>query len=120
MTVGDIQNLKIYQTALLLVKEIYVLTRNNTQLAKDYSLCDQLRRASISVVANIAEGYLRTRKQCKNYLAIASGSANEVLALLQVVDLVYDVNTSELQEKFRIVGKQIMSFSNHLSRFQPS
>lgn len=108
------KNLKIYQNALALIAEIYDLTRA-TKLVKDYSLIDQLRRAAISVLANIAEGYCRSTKQFKNYLQIASGSTNEVVALLQVITLVYDIETTRLQESFQILGRQINSFSRTLT-----
>lgn len=107
------EKLRIYQTGLLLVKEIYTLTKN-PKLAKDYSLCDQLRRASISVIANISEGYLRSHKHFKNYLSISSGSANETVALLQVVELVYEIPTNNLQQDFQLLARQIGSFSKKL------
>lgn len=109
------ERLRIYQKALELVSKIYQLTKDNQQLAKDYSLTDQLRRAAISIVANIAEGYLRSRKQFQNYLHIASGSANEVIALLQVVNLVYQINTLDLQNELRLLAKQIISFSKTIA-----
>ena len=108
------EKLRIYQEALRLVSQIYLLTRSNQQLSRDYSLCDQLRRATISIVANIAEGYLRSRKQFQNYLKIASGSANEVEALLQIVSLIYGINTSSLQGSFKSLGKQINALSSKL------
>lgn len=101
------EKLRIYQDALKLVAEIYLLVRNNPKLSRDFSLNDQLKRAAISVVANIAEGYKRTNKQYKNYLQIASGSCNEVVALLQVVDLVYKADTKSLQDSFKVLGRRI-------------
>ncbi len=113
---GKIDELKIYNQALNLVKEIYLLIKNNYRLSKDFSLCDQLKRASISVLTNISEGYFRTKKQFKNYLQIASGSANEVVSLLKIINLVYQIKTKTLEEKFIILGKQINSFNKLLSK----
>lgn len=107
--------LRIYQTALDLVKEVYLLILNNPQLGKDYSLTDQFKRASVSVVANIAEGYRRSKKQFQNYLQISSGSTNELVALLDVVTVVYKIDTTNLKESYKILGKQIISFSKTLS-----
>ena len=107
-------NLKIYQKSLLLVKEIYRLIKIDLALTKDYSLCDQLKRSTISVASNIAEGYCRTNKQFKNYLQIASGSTNEVVTLLKIVFLVYGIDTIYFQEQYKYLGKQINSFSNKL------
>ncbi|MBI3282959.1 four helix bundle protein [Candidatus Curtissbacteria bacterium] len=106
-----IEKLRIYQEALELVSQIYLLTRKYPILTKDYSLCDQIRRAAISIVANIAEGYMRPQKQFKNYLKIASGSSNEVVALLQVITTVYGIKTIQLQESFRTLGRKINALS---------
>ena len=76
------KKLIIYQQSLKLIAQIYLLIRSNKQLQRDFSLCDQIKRASVSILTNIAEGYHRHVKQWRNYLKIASGSANEVVALL--------------------------------------
>lgn len=106
-----VEDLRIYNKALELVKETYSLVKNNRNLANDFSLSDQIKRASISVVANISEGYCRTKKYFKNYLNIASGSANEVIALLQVIETVFTINTKSLQIEYRILAKQISALS---------
>ena len=106
--------LRIYNSSVDLVVEVYSLIRKNKGLNSDWSLSDQLRRASVSVPANIAEGYLRTKKQFKNYLRIASGSANEVVALLHIINKVYKIDTLVLQESFKVLAKQISAFSNKL------
>lgn len=105
----------IYNKALSLVVEVYKLIRNSPQLAKDFSLCDQLKRACVSVCVNIAEGYGRSTKLFKNYLQISSGSANEVVALLQIVQALYNINTHHLQEEYKYLGKQINAFSKKLT-----
>lgn len=106
-----LDDLIIYSKALNLVKRIYQLINNNQILKRDYSLCDQIKRASVSVVANISEGYFRSRKQTKNYLEIASGSSNETVTLLKIIFLIYQIDTKELQNEYIILGKQINSFS---------
>lgn len=109
------EKLRIYQKALQLVGKIYFLIRNHPQLVKDFSLTDQLRRAAVSVAINIAEGYCRSRKHFQSYLQISSGSANETVALLQVITIVYQIDTISLQEEYKILGKQINSFSKSLT-----
>ncbi len=106
-----LNNLIIYKNAIELVKKIYQLINLNPKLKNDFSLVDQIKRASISVAANIAEGYFRSQKQTRNYLEIASGSTNEVVTLLKIVLLVYEISTLELQNEYTILGKQINSFS---------
>lgn len=108
------ERLRIYQQALILVDKIYALINNNQKLLKDFSINDQLKRASISVAINIAEGYCRSLKHFQNYLKISSGSANETVALLQIINLVHNVNTLQLQQEYKILGKMINAFSNNL------
>lgn len=108
----EIKDLRIYQKALELVKEIYNLIERNPRLSKDYSLCDQIKRASVSVPANISEGFFRSKKQTKNYLEISSGSSNEVVTILKIIFLVYKIDTGKLQEEYTVLGKQINSFSS--------
>ena len=110
------KKLIIYQKALQLTVNVYLLIKNNPKLAKDFSLNDQIKRATISVVANIAEGYCRSKRQFIIYLQIASGSANEMVALLQIINLVYKIDTCSLQEDFKYLGRQINSFSSNLKK----
>lgn len=106
-----LENLKIYLKAIELVKKIYNLINNNPILKADFSLSDQLKRASVSVATNIAEGYFRSKKQTKNYLEISSGSTNEMVTLLKIVETVFDIKTDQLQSEYSVLGKQINSYS---------
>ncbi len=108
------EKLKIYQKALGLIVQIYKLIYDNRVLKTDFSINDQLKRATISIAANIAEGYCRSKKQFMNYLQIASGSANETVALLQIINLIYKIDTLSLQEDYKYLGRQINSFSSSL------
>lgn len=108
------EKLRIYQKALELVKSVYQLIQDNQSLRNDYSLSDQLKRAAVSVLANIAEGYRRSGKQFCNYLEISSGSTNEMQALLDVVHVVYQIESSYLKNEYLVVGKQIIAFSKTL------
>ncbi|PIU37106.1 four helix bundle protein [Candidatus Roizmanbacteria bacterium CG_4_8_14_3_um_filter_34_9] len=108
---AGVEDLRIHKKALELVKQIYLLIKDNPKLSRDFSLCDQIKRASVSVVTNIAEGYFRSKKQSQNYLEISSGSSNEVVSLLRIIYLVYEINTSELIQEYIILGKQINAFS---------
>lgn len=109
------ENLRVYQIALMLVKEVYTLIHSNDKLKRDFSLCDQIKRAAVSVPCNISEGYCRTKKQSKHYLLIAIGSANEVRTLLEIISLLYSINTEKLQDQYNQLGKQINSLSKHIT-----
>ncbi len=85
---GSIQrfeDIEAWQQAQGLVYKIYAIC-NAGPLAKDYGLKDQLRRAAVSIMANIAEGYgRRSPKEFAYFLDIARSSAFEVQSLLYVV-----------------------------------
>jgi len=59
------EELEVWKLSRMLTNEIYCLS-NSGMFAQDYSLKDQLRRASISIMSNIAEGFERGGNK-KNY-----------------------------------------------------
>ena len=78
------EDIKAWQKARELVKSIYEITSKGS-FAKDYSLKDQIRQASISVMSNIAEGFSRqTDKEFAQFLHVAKGSVCEVQSQLYV------------------------------------
>ena len=67
-----------------LVRKIYETTGHGS-FSKDYGLRDQIRRASVSVISNIAEGFERGgTKEFIQFLSVAKGSAGEVRSQLYV------------------------------------
>jgi four helix bundle protein len=84
MSLQSYRDLVVWQKAMDLVEEIYRLTK---MLPKEelYALTTQIRRAAISIPANIAEGYGRLhRKEYLNHLSIARGSLLEVETQLEL------------------------------------
>ncbi|WP_295878849.1 four helix bundle protein [uncultured Thiohalocapsa sp.] len=79
-----------WRKARALTKAIYQISSDGP-LAKDFALRDQIRRAAISVMSNIAEGFERySNAELKRFLAIARGSAAEVRSQVYVAfDLGY-------------------------------
>ena len=70
------EDLIAWQKARELTKQIYDITRTNP-FSKDFGLKDQIRRASIAVMSNIAEGFDRGgRAEFHRFLVIAKGSCN--------------------------------------------
>jgi four helix bundle protein len=81
-----------------LTKQVYSLTAEGN-FSKDFALRDQIRRASVSVPTNIAEGFeLSSRKEYLRHLNIAKGSAGEVRSLLRVAWEVGYLDTSQYGE----------------------
>lgn len=86
----NFKKLNVYIKSKELVVQVYALLQNFPTEEK-YGLCDQLRRAVISVPSNIAEGLGRSSEKDKgHFMQIAYGSLMEVLAQLDIAhDLRY-------------------------------
>ena len=78
------EKLNAWQEARKLVVEVYRLMKKFPK-TENFALCDQLRRAAISVPSNIAEGMTRySVKDKTHFLEIAFGSLMEVMSQLEV------------------------------------
>jgi len=108
-----------WQKARELCKEVYDISLSEG-FKKDYGLVDQIRRASVSVMANIAEGYERRGdNEFVRFLNIAKGSLAEVKSHLYIAfDLNY-ITASEKDKLFAITdetGKIISGLISYLKR----
>jgi four helix bundle protein len=111
------EEIQTWQTARELTKTIYSLT-NEPGLNRDFGLRDQFRRAIVSVMSNIAEGFeSRTDVQFINYLGMARASAGEVRAqLYSVLDQGY-ISEEKFKESYALAEKcarQIAKFISYL------
>ena len=80
------EDLDAWKQARELVRGVYALARDE-KLGRDFGLRDQIQRAAVSVMTNIAEGFERTGSQEKlHFYNIARASAGEVRSLLYVVE----------------------------------
>lgn len=113
----NFKELKIWQKAKVLVKDIYVLSEVLPN-AEKFSFTSQLQRAAISVPSNIAEGSGRgTNKEFCRFLDIAISSSYEVESLLLIgVDLNYfsDEKISVLTESLHELQKMMIGFQTKL------
>ena len=100
-------------------KLVYVVT-DGGRFARDYGLRDQIRRASVSIMANIAEGFgRRSDKDFANFLNMAFASSAECQSHLYVAfDLEYlsKVQFDDLYARFSEISKMTISLSHHLRR----
>lgn len=89
-TFKKLEDIQAWQKARQVTRMIYETTAKG-QFAGDFGLRDQTRRASVSIMANIAEGFgRRSDKEFANFLNIAHGSVSEVQSHLYVaLDLKY-------------------------------
>ena len=117
MKIEKLEDIQGWQKARELVVSIYRVT-NKGNFAKDYGLKDQIRRASVSIMSNIAEGYARqTDKEFIQFLHVAKGSASELESQLYVAfDLEYmsEASFKELYELSEETMRLISGFIRYL------
>jgi four helix bundle protein len=108
MQISNFTEIDSWLEARLLVKEIYNLT-NRGKFTNDYGLKDQIQRAAVSIMSNIAEGFdSGSTKSFINFLNYSYRSASEVESLLYVAkDIEYI--TEEQKEEFDIRIRKIKS-----------
>jgi len=107
------EEIEAWKTSRQLTGLVYRLSEQG-MFVKDYGLKDQIRRASVSVMSNIAEGFeSRTDTQFINFLGHAKGSAGEVRSQLYVaLDLKY-ISQEQFAEAYEFADKS----SRQISRF---
>jgi len=109
-------NFEVYKKSKKLYREINKLTKNFPR--SYYYLVDQLKRASLSVPLNIAEGSAKSSdKDFARYLQSSLGSINEVVACLDISleeKLINKTQFQKLSEESKIIAKQLGSFIKKL------
>ena len=84
MKIQRFEDMEAWQIARELTKQIYTITKEES-IRRDFGFVDQIRRAAISIMNNIAEGFERgSNKDFVKFLFIARGSAGEVRSMLYV------------------------------------
>ena len=105
------RDFEVYKKSYDLVKEIMQLTKTYPKDER-FEIVSQIRRASLSIPLNIAEGYGKklSAAEFKRYLSMSSGSVNEMEVLLDIsLDLEYitEEQHKELFERYQVLGKQL-------------
>ena len=119
------EDLEVWKSARELTNRIYKITTYGA-FSKDYGLRDQIRRASVSIMSNIAEGYERGGNQeLIQFLSIAKGSCGEVRCQLYIAgdqDYITQQELKPLIEQCKRISIMINNFMEHLkgSRFKGS
>ena len=118
MKVRNLENLRVWQETRLFVKPIYEMM----QTCKDFSFKDQIQRASISIMNNIAEGSESgSDKTYIRYLNISKGSCSEVKSMLYLCeDMKYCTpeKRQELQSRLLTISGQIYKLIDFLKNNQ--
>jgi four helix bundle protein len=108
-----------WQKARKLSKKIYDITRKE-EFSSDYSLKNQIRKATNSIMLNIAEGFAkRSDKGFKNFLYISRGSTAEVLCILYIAldqEYISENEFQKLYDKTSEIGRIITGFITVLKK----
>ena len=115
------EDIQAWQKARELGKEIYRVT-NDEPFTKDFSLKDQIRRASTSIMLNIAEGFARrSTNEFKQFLYIAHGSAAEVQSALYIAldqNYISDREFHALYKQTDAISKMLAGFIKYLGELK--
>lgn len=104
-TISRFEDINAWQEARSLTKMVYATTRREL-FAKDYGLRDQIQRASVSAMSNIAEGFdCESKVEFGRFLGIARRSAVEVQSLLYVAMDVGYILPAEFNEHYEQARK---------------
>lgn len=118
--VRTFEDLLVWQMAIDLAKRVYVLTASGL-FSRDFGLKDQIRRASVSIPTNIAEGFERaSRKEYLFFLNVAKGSAGEVRSLLCIAFEVGYLPMENYEELRQAVRKLSAYLFNHTKAIKNS
>jgi four helix bundle protein len=113
MSVKQFEDLEIWQLARRLTQEIYTLGRT-PKFAKDYALKDQMQRAAVSIMSNVAEGFERGGNQeFVQFLYIAKASCGELRSQLYVA-LDQEYLDQTIMNKLITVLKRLSAMIKHL------
>lgn len=110
MKIERFEDIQAWQKALEMTKEIYLQFCS----VKDYGFRDQIQRAAISVMNNIAEGFERkSDAEFKHFLYIAKGSCGEVRSMLLLalsLEIIDRENIEKLLADTEIISKMLSNF----------
>lgn len=110
------RNFRVYQEAKKIHKEIVIIV--NKFPREYYYLADQLRRSSLSIVLNIAEGSSKqSDKDFNRFITISLGSIDEAVATLEIcleLQLISQETFTEFERRLEALSKQLGSFSKSL------
>jgi four helix bundle protein len=120
MSAKAFEDLEIWQLSMLIAEKVYGVIAK-TKLKSDFALSDQIRRASVSISSNIAEGFERNNnKDFRRFLCYSKGSAGEVRSQLYLAFTLKYIEIEEykqLHEQLINIGKQLKGFMVYLAKW---
>lgn len=117
MKITKYEELEIWNLSIEIALKVYELTSKG-EFMKDYGLRDQIRRASVSISSNIAEGFeMNNNNDFIRFLRIAKSSAGEVRSQLYISYELGYINSreyNELTDKLITLSSQNGKFISYL------
>lgn len=109
--------LDVWRKSVNLITEVYALTSSFPEVEK-FGLVSQIRRASVSIPSNIAEGATRdTNKEFNNFLSIAKGSASELetqLIICEKLKYIEKVTLDRFIKKIEDITKMLVGLKKSI------
>ena len=110
--IKSFEDLDVFQRAYKISLEIHTLSMDFPQ-REQYGLADQVRRASKSICANIAEGYAKqhhSKAEFKRYLVMAIGSSDEMRVWLRYcldLSLITEENWNTWRDEYKEISQML-------------
>jgi four helix bundle protein len=121
MLIKDFKDLEIWKLALIITKDIYVLTATE-KFRKDWDLVSQIRRAVISISSNIVEGFEKSNNnEFVRFLKISKGSIGEVRNQLEIAYIVGYINLdnkNNLDQKLIVLSTKTGALIKYLKNYK--
>ena len=120
MEVFGYRKLIAYQKAKEVVKKTYRLLKK-FPVEERYAMCDQLRRAAISITSNIAEGVNRfSIKDKAHFIEIAYGSLMEVSSQFEIAEELDYITTDDRLNMDQLIEEAARLLSGLLNSYRPA
>lgn len=117
---GTHEELDVWKLSIDFVEDIYRITKKFPSDEK-FGLISQLRRASISVPSNIAEGAARkSDKENIQFLHIALGSIAEIETQLIIANRLNYCDASEIRKKLVVIKSKLINYIKYLKKLSGS
>lgn len=117
--ITNYKDLTVWQKSMDLVTEVYELTKK-LPLEERFGLCSQMRRCSVSIPSNIAEGRTRqSRKEYQRFISIALGSNAELQTQLLICERIKLLSKRDIQKAIdssEEVGRMLFALYTRLSQ----
>jgi len=119
MPIQRFEEMKVWQDSRKLSQQIYSITKSK-DFKRDFGLRDQIQRASVSVMSNIAEGYERdSNRELIRFLNYSKGSVGEIRSLLYVAfdqEYITKDQFNELKDAATVISIQVANFIKYLQK----